>query len=232
MAEDLYGLALDEFTEARNRLARELAKEGEKEEAKRVKALRKPSQPAWLVNQLARRRKKAAKDLLRAGERLRRAQEKALGGSGRGNLEKAMAAERNAVEELLSAAREIAGAEDIKLSDANLARVQSTLHAVSLDDEVREAFEAGELVSDHEATGIDALALMAAPKKRGGGKKKTDGLAARTRLREAEAEEQRIESELDAARRELNAATEHVKQLEGHLRRAQKTTARARESGP
>ena len=110
-----------------------------------------------------RRRKKASKDLLRAGERLRSAQEKALGGGGRSALEKAVAAERKAVEGLVAEARKIGEESGVKVSDANLARVQSTLHAVSLDPEVRERFEAGDLVEDHEATGVDALALMAAP---------------------------------------------------------------------
>jgi hypothetical protein len=233
VAEDLYALPLNEFTTARNRLARELAKDGDKDEAARVKALRKPSQPAWVVNQLVRRRKKEAKNLLRVGERLRKAQEKALGGSGRSALEKAVTEEREVVQRLVDEAQKISGEDEVKLSGANLDRVRQTLHAVSLDEEVRAAFEAGELVSDHEATGIDALALMAAPK-RGGGRSgkgnKGDGAAARKRLREAEAEEGRIESELEAAQRELVTAQEHVKQLEGHLRRAQKATARARDA--
>ena len=234
MAEDLYALPLDEFTAARNKLAKELAKEGDKEEANRVKALPKPSAPAWLVNQLVRREKKAAKDLLRAGERLRDAQEKALGGGGRSPMEKAIAAEREAVQTLVDAAQKISDEDGAKVSGANLDRVRQTLHAVSLDDEVREAFESGELVSDHEATGIDALALMATSPKKGSGRKgkaKKDDAAARKRLRAAEEEEQRIESELDAAQRELVAARERVSRLEGHLSRAQKATARARDAG-
>ena len=231
MAEDLYALPLDEFTAARNRLAKELAKAGDKDGAARTKTLKKPSRPAWVVNQLVRREKKAAKELLRAGERLRKAQENALGGGSRGPMEKAIAAEREAVRELVAEARKISNEEGVKVSDANLARIQSTLHAVSLDAEVREAFASGELVEDHEATGIDALALMAvAPKKgqgKGGGVKKDSAAAARKRLREAEAEEKRIEEELEAALRELNAAKERTKQLEGKLKRAQKATARA-----
>jgi hypothetical protein len=233
VAEDLYALPLDEFTEARNRLAKELAKDGDSDEAARLKALRKPSQPAWVVNQLVRREKRATKELLRAGERLRKAQEKALGGGGRGPMEKAIAAEREAVERLVAAARKIGNEENVKVSDANLARLQSTLHAVSLDEEVRAQFEAGELVEDHEATGIDALALMAVGPRKGGGAggkaKKEGAAAARKRLREAEAEEQRIGEELEAAQREVAAARERVKQLEGKLKRAQKASARARE---
>jgi hypothetical protein len=230
VADDLYALPLSEFAAARNKLARDLARASDKEEAARVKALVKPTQPAWIVNQLVRRRRKASQKLLRVGERLLKAQEKALGGGGRGALEKAVAAEREAVEELVAEARKISDEGGAKVSDANLARVQSTLHAVSLDEDVRAAFEAGELVTDHEATGIDALALMAAPaqKKRGGVRAKKDGGAMRRRVRDAEAEVRRIEDELEAAKRDLKAAKERVKQLDGRLGMAQRAIARAR----
>ena len=227
VADDLYGLPLDEFTPARNELAKELKKAGDAEEAERIKGLKKPSAPAWIVNQLVRRKKKETKALLRAGDGLRSAQEKALGGGGRSPLEKAIAAERQAVEQLVAAAREVAESGGVKASDANLARVQSTLHAVSLDDDVRERFEAGELIEDHEATGVDTLALMAAPaRKREGGRSKRNGAAERKRLRDAEGAVRRAEDELEAAQRELNAAKERVKQLEGRLARARKSVER------
>ena len=53
--EALYGLPLEEFTKARDALARARAKEGDKEGAAPIKALRKPSVVAWGLNQLARR---------------------------------------------------------------------------------------------------------------------------------------------------------------------------------
>ena len=53
--EELYALSLDEFTGARDALAARLKDEGDAAEAKDVKALRKPTLPAWTVNQLARR---------------------------------------------------------------------------------------------------------------------------------------------------------------------------------
>ena len=232
MADDLYGLPLSEFTPARNALAKELAREGGKDEAKRIKALRKPNVPAWLVNQVTRRSPKESKALLRAGERLRKAQEKALaGGAGRDALERAIAAERAAVEDLVEHARKIAAEEGRKVSDANLARVQSTLHAVSLDPEVREQFEAGELFEDREATGVDTLALLApAGAGRAAKNKKDSGAASRKRVREAEAAEKQVEEELDAAQRELVAAQERVKQLEGKLARARKAVERSRGS--
>lgn len=51
---DLYSLPLERFTQARNDLVERLRKEGRQDEARRIKALRKPSLPAWVVNQLAR----------------------------------------------------------------------------------------------------------------------------------------------------------------------------------
>ena len=67
----LYGLALDEFTSARNDLARDLRKQGDRERADAVAKLPKPSRAAWAVNQLARRHPGEVDDLLRAGEELR-----------------------------------------------------------------------------------------------------------------------------------------------------------------
>jgi len=78
----LFELSLDEFTAARNELAKRLAKEGEKERSEEVKALAKPSAPVWAINQLARREKAQVRALLDAGAKLRRAQERALGGGG------------------------------------------------------------------------------------------------------------------------------------------------------
>jgi len=45
--DELYALPLDEFTAARNELAKALRAEGKREEADAVKALAKPSVTAW-----------------------------------------------------------------------------------------------------------------------------------------------------------------------------------------
>ena len=52
---ELFALPLNEFTPARNERAKELAADGDKAAADAVRALRKPSVPAWAVNQVARR---------------------------------------------------------------------------------------------------------------------------------------------------------------------------------
>ena len=51
--DDLYALPLERFTPERDALAKELAADGDRAGAARVKALRKPVVAAWAVNALA-----------------------------------------------------------------------------------------------------------------------------------------------------------------------------------
>src|SRR5690242_17557670 len=78
----LYGLPLDEFTPERDALAKELRQGGRREEANWVKALKRPSAAAWLVNQLARSQPSDARRLLEADEALRQANARVLSGKG------------------------------------------------------------------------------------------------------------------------------------------------------
>ena len=70
----LFQLSLAEFTGARNALAKRLRNEGWTLDAERVKALAKPSAPAWAVNQLYWQDPKTIERLLALGERVRKAQ--------------------------------------------------------------------------------------------------------------------------------------------------------------
>ncbi|HEV3472742.1 MAG TPA: hypothetical protein VG408_05995 [Actinomycetota bacterium] len=53
--DELYGLPLDEFTAARDRLATELKAGGQPEDAAALKKLKKPPLSVWALNQVARR---------------------------------------------------------------------------------------------------------------------------------------------------------------------------------
>jgi hypothetical protein len=71
----LYQLPLGEFTSARNALAKKSGKTGAE-----IKALDKPSVPAWGVNQLYWRDRKLYEKLQRASERVRAAHQQAMKG--------------------------------------------------------------------------------------------------------------------------------------------------------
>jgi hypothetical protein len=156
-AADLYGLPLEEFTKARDALAKEARQAGEKEAADEIKALRKPPVSAWAVNQLARRHPQELKALVKAGEGLRKAQRAAVGGGGPDALRDATGAHRERLEELTSIARHELGTES-----ATLQRVVQNLRTASVDKEASKALLAGTLTGDVEQSGFGQL-LSAVP---------------------------------------------------------------------
>jgi hypothetical protein len=158
---DLYGLPLEEFTQARDALAKELRQAGRKEAADEVKALRKPSVSAWAVNHAARRRPQEVKALVKAGDELRKAQRGVVGGRDPSGLREAAAAHRRLVEELTEAARD-ALEERGAVSPATVTRIAQTLRAASIDKEASKALAAGILGEDVEQAGFGPL-LSAVP---------------------------------------------------------------------
>jgi hypothetical protein len=172
-ADDLYGLPLGEFTAARDALAKRLRGEKRREDADFVKGLKRPSVAAGAINLAV--REHGADDLLAAGEELRAAHGALLEGSGdAAAVRDATAREREAVRDLTR----LALGDDA--SAATEEKVRATLHAASVDDDVRELLEAGRLEREAEA-GVDAMALMASasgPKKSSGGSAGSERTAA------------------------------------------------------
>ena len=162
-ANELYGVILEEFTERRNEQARALRKAGDRAAADAVKALRKPSQTAWALNQVARRRRQDVERLLEAGEQLRRAQQAVLSGEDPGALTAATESERRVVGELVEASAAIAAECGVGATDTLRERLRSTLEAAVRDTEVGEALRAGRLVGDHQAVGLFDLSAWSSP---------------------------------------------------------------------
>jgi hypothetical protein len=164
-ARELYGLPPGEFTRARDARVKELRKEGDREAAGAVKALRRPTVAAWALNQLARRRAKDVERLLAAGEELRGAQEELLGGGDRSAFQEAAAAERELVAELAEDATTLAS-EAGERGGGLREKVAETLHAAALDEDAAEELRAGRLTREREAIGgfgAPGGGLVAAP---------------------------------------------------------------------
>ncbi len=209
----LYGLPLDRFTAERDALAKRLRAAGEREAAADVRKLRKPTVPAWAVNQAARADAKAAKALVAAGERLASAQEAMLSGSPSGDLREAVAAHGEAVERMMGPVAEALGS---AAGASNLDRARETLRAVAGDDELRAEFEAGKVVRDREAVGfggaVPASLAPAKPRRRAPAQERRRAAAdvrrAERALDAAAAEAEEAERRLDRARRDVEAAIE------------------------
>jgi hypothetical protein len=147
----LYGLPLDEFTKARNELSARVKKSGEPDTAAEVKALPKPSVPAWAVNQLARTRKRDVRALLDAAERAR-------SGKAKKTLRDALDEQREALQRLTNEGRKLLEAERGAAPDAMVQRIASTLRAAASDPAAAELLERGRVHEDLEPAGFEALA--------------------------------------------------------------------------
>jgi hypothetical protein len=159
---------LESFTPERNELAKSLRSEGKTEAADWVKALRKPSRGAWLVNQLAVRKTDEIRELLAVGEELRAAQEELIAGSpDRSKLRDGARREQETIDLLLRSAEAIG--REYGIGDQSFTRVGETLQAASSDPEVAEAIERGWLTREQRAASIGLVgpAAPSAPAKKG-----------------------------------------------------------------
>src|SRR5689334_18383698 len=164
--DDLYGAPFDRFVPQRTELAKALRKEGRRDEAAEVAALRKPSVAAWAVNQLIRTQARSVKDLFGAGDALRRAHEQAASGRGDAQaLRKATQEERAAVDTLIEAARGLLTSDGHELSPTVIDRVAETLRAAALDPDARAQVSEGRLERELRHVGLGFLgdATPAAP---------------------------------------------------------------------
>src|SRR5512132_1289634 len=151
-ASDLYGLPIDEFTKSRDELAKELRKGGKKDAADEVKALRKPTASASVINQLARRHPQEMKALVKAGDDLRKAQRSAVSGRDPEKLLEATRSHRDRLDDMTSLARH-----ELDAGGQTLQRVAQTLRAGSIDKQASKTLLAGTLATDVEQAGFGPL---------------------------------------------------------------------------
>jgi hypothetical protein len=199
----LYSLPPEEFIAARNELVKRFRDEGQRAIATRVKELKKPTVSAWVVNQLARLRELDVERLLRAGERLRKAQLQAVANKDAAEFVEARRDEQAALNRLTQAAREV-------LQSANrptgvLDRVAATLRAAATREDGRHILKEGRLAEDLEPQGFESLASFGAAR----ALKRSPASSATARSRAAE--------ETAARRRALAEARKRVGRLDRQL---------------
>jgi hypothetical protein len=213
-ADELYALPLEEFTQARNELAKRLQDPS-------IRELKKPSVSAWAANQLARKREVDVRRLLRAGERLEQAQRGIVGGGDQQGFAEAQQEERDAVRRLRGEAAQLLKEAGHAASDATLDRLGGTLHAAAATEEGRTALRSGRLSEDLEPLGFGALEGVTP--RPGGGR-------ARPRKPPAPRPNRKLEqarAELASAREEAEATAEEAKSAEREADRARKSADRA-----
>jgi hypothetical protein len=238
VADELYGLAPADFTEARDALVKRLRADKERELANEVKALRKPTLAAWALNQLVRHRKKDVDKLLAAGTELRKAQEKLVAGGDRSGFQRAGAKERELVAQLARDASAIAAEAGAGSSQGLEEKLAATLHAAAIDEQTAEELAAGRVLRERQpVAGFGGLELAPQPPKPSRKSAKpaaADKEDAQRRERE-QAEEAEAREELQAARleerkagRERDAAAKAAARAADRATKAEERAAEAR----
>jgi hypothetical protein len=146
--DDLYQQPLNEFTQARNTLAKSLSGA----DAKRVRALAKPTLVPWAVNQVYWRARGAYDRLMKSGERLRTAQIAALEGRD-ADVRAATETHRRAIADAVREAERLAATAGSKPSPDALARSFEALSLASGSPE-----PPGRLTQPLQPAGFEALA--------------------------------------------------------------------------
>jgi hypothetical protein len=142
--EELYGVDPADFVAARNELVKGLRREGERDLAAKVGKLRRPTPAAWAINQLVRRDPEGVEDLVRRGEELRAAQDRALAGAHADDLREAARARRDVVAALSDTAAGFLTERGVG-ADAHRNEITATLEAASLDHAAAAAVQGGRL---------------------------------------------------------------------------------------
>lgn len=225
IADRLYALPLGDFTPTRDSLVRE--HKADKSLAARIKALKKPSLAAWVVNLLVRRDAPQVEQVLDVGAALREAQTNLDGDE----LRALTRQRRQLTAAVTTRARGLAHEEGVRVTAAVADQVEATLTAGMVDEDAAAAVRSGLLVAALTVTGmgeVEVAAALAVPEALGFAAAPTEA-AAPTRpdlhvVPDPEADEkvrkaavrdvEDARAEVESAREALRAASDEVEALE------------------
>lgn len=154
IAQELYGLPLEEFVASRTAAAKSAA-EGDRELAAAVRGLPKPSSAAWAVNMFARHDPDSVRQLSELGQSMRAAQD---------NLDAAAMRElgqerRRLLSEVMDVVHTAAEQQGRKISGAVATEVEETLRAATADSGAAAAVRSGQLLKVLSSDGVDQVDL-------------------------------------------------------------------------
>jgi hypothetical protein len=236
--DELYSGPPGAFVAGRDALAAELKGSGDVEDARRVKALRRPVVSAWALNRLAHEDPKRVAELAELGARLRIAHRRALSGGEAEELRVAMEDRRRMVAALMAEAARILEQEGIA-PGPHEDDLRSTLEAAVADEEAGRLVLAGRVVRPlrppAEIGGGGDLQLLPGGRRdaeavetpKPDRERRAELAKARRQLASAEAARRRAAGAVDRARRRLEeleakrgGAREDVRRAQAELRGA------------
>jgi hypothetical protein len=204
--DELYGLPLEEFTKARNTVAKGLSGT----EKKQVGSLVKPSLPVWIINQLFWHDAATYKALIDAAEKLRAAHRLALSG-GKADTRKPDQLHRTTVEKAFARAIGLAERRGVRLTDSVRETVRRTLAALPSDEAPGRLTRPPEPAGFSLLSGVRVRKVPAPPKPRKNEERERKE-AERKALQERKAQEKR-EREIQKAEHALKEAERRLAEL-------------------
>ena len=222
--DELYREHPDGFVAGRNALSKEVRAAGDREEADRIKKLRRPSVAAWLINRTALSSPESLEEFDAATRRLQQVQGRALEGDDDAVTEwRAAAAEqREANTAVVEAAAGLAWESGHSFNPRALELVAETLQAAAGDSGLRERVMRGRLEREEAATTLGTPAVAPTRKREpASSAKRRDAALARREL-------ERLGVELDAAAEREDRLRENVERTTETLRQDKARLAEAK----
>jgi hypothetical protein len=248
VVDELYGLDASEFVAARDGRARAARQAGDRALADQVKALKRPSAAAWVVNVLVRQRPGEIERLVSFGESFREAQANLAGDE----LRRLGRQRHQVLNALGREARRLAEERGQPVSQAVQRDVESTLDAAVTDRGAADAVRSGRMLRSvtHAGMGpVDLTGVVAAPEivvgpapaiaahgpaapadtEQRPSPEDEKIAAARDAVEEAEADVERADHRLSTAQRAAEEAEGRQADAEARVRALEEELARARD---
>jgi hypothetical protein len=236
--DELYTTPPSDFVSRREERAAAARTAGHTQDARRIRAARRPTRAAWAANLLLRSRPEESRRFLELGQELREAH-RTLDAAG---LKELSAQRRSVVSALSRQAAQLAGEAGHQLSEAAQREVESTLRAVLADPDAAGRWAEGRLEnsltppSEFPAGSATTAPPVSAParkpprpgvKRAPAGTRNEDELAERRRKRQEELT--RAQEAAEAAERRTDERRAARKDAEEALRQAREDHDRARQ---
>lgn len=210
------------FVARRNERVKELRAAGDRDEADRVRKLRRPTTAAWLINRVALTSPAKLEEFAEAGRELEEAQRRALEGEGGpAELRAASARESEVIGAVADAARSAAGDAGHPATEQALQLIGETLRAASGDPALRERVLRGRLEREQSAATLGPLAAGPSRRRDRGAEKRQERAQARRDL-------DRLQQELAAATERRDRLAARVEETAAALRREKESLAEAK----
>jgi hypothetical protein len=158
---ELYTLPLDQFTRARDALAKEVASKGRAKEAQAIRKLKRPVVGAWVVNRIAQQHPERIEAFLASARALEKAHRRAMSGLSAEHLKVANRAFQQALDALLKEATASLAATGRPATGDLIRQIEESLRAAALGtEEERSTLVQGMLTRPLQSSGFGSFSPL------------------------------------------------------------------------